>query len=75
VIDEVGFDASFSFVYSVDRVRRLPIFQDDTPTRELARLQRLQAAISRHAASISASMLDSRQPVLVEGPSKRDGGS
>src|SRR5262249_22321552 len=73
LIDEIGFDTSFSFVYSRRPGTPAADLHDDTPEEvKLQRLQELQAAINRHAASISASMVGTRQRVLVEGPSKRD---
>ena len=73
LIDELGFDTSFSFVYSRRPGTPAADLPDDTQQDvKLARLQRLQAAINRHAASISDAMLGTRQQVLVEGPSKRD---
>jgi len=73
LIADVGFDSSFSFVYSRRPGTPAADLHDDTPEHvKLARLQRLQAAINSHAASIGASMVGSRQTILVEGPSKRD---
>jgi len=73
LIEELGFDASFSFVYSRRPGTPAADLHDDTSEDvKLARLQRLQAAINRRAAEISASMVGSRQRILVEGPSKRD---
>src|SRR5262249_3248498 len=73
LIADVGFDSSFSFVYSRRPGTPAADLPDDTPEDvKLARLQRLQGAINARAASISASMVGSRQAILVEGPSKRD---
>jgi len=75
LIDEVGFDTSFSFVYSRRPGTPAADLPDDTPAEvKLARLQRLQAAVGAHAARISAAMVGTRQRILVEGPSKRDPG-
>ena len=75
LIDEVGFDTSFSFVYSKRPGTPAADLPDDTePATKLARLARLQAAIATHAAGIGATMIGSMQRVLVEGPSKRDAG-
>jgi tRNA-2-methylthio-N6-dimethylallyladenosine synthase len=69
---EVGFDASFSFVYSRRPGTPAADLVDDTPQPvKLARLQRLQAAINDSAARISAAMVGSVQRILVEGPSKK----
>jgi tRNA-2-methylthio-N6-dimethylallyladenosine synthase len=73
LVDDVGFDFSFSFVYSRRPGTPAADLQDDTPEEtKLGRLQRLQAAINRRAASISAAMVGSSQRILVEGPSKRN---
>jgi tRNA-2-methylthio-N6-dimethylallyladenosine synthase len=75
LVDEIGFDASFSFVYSRRPGTPAADLHDDTPAElKLERLQALQAAINRHAAAISEHMVGTTQPVLVEGPSKRDAG-
>ena len=73
LIDEVGFDASFSFVFSPRPGTPAAALADDTPqTVKLARLQQVQAAIDANAARISASLVGSMQTVLVEGPSRKD---
>ncbi|MDT3677896.1 MAG: tRNA (N6-isopentenyl adenosine(37)-C2)-methylthiotransferase MiaB [Burkholderiaceae bacterium] len=72
LVDEVGFDASFSFVYSPRPGTPAADLPDDTPHAEkLERLQRLQAANDAQARSISESMIGSVQRVLVEGPARR----
>jgi tRNA-2-methylthio-N6-dimethylallyladenosine synthase len=72
---EVGFDASFSFVYSRRPGTPAADLDDDTPQQvKLARLQRLQAAIGESSARISAAMVGSTQRILVEGRSKKDAG-
>ncbi|KLD69936.1 tRNA (N6-isopentenyl adenosine(37)-C2)-methylthiotransferase MiaB [Xanthomonas pisi] len=73
LIEDVGFDQSFSFVYSRRPGTPAADLEDDTPEAvKQARLARLQAHISAHAATISQSMVGSVQRVLVEGPSRRD---
>ena len=73
LIDEVGFDNSFSFVYSPRPGTPAAALPDDTPQEvKLARLYRLQERIRANAAAISAAMVGTVQRVLVEGPSKRD---
>jgi len=75
LIDEVGFDASFSFVYSTRPGTPAAELADDTPPEvKLARLARLQKRIDELAQAISASMVGSVQRVLVEGISKKDPG-
>ena len=73
LVDEVGFDASFAFVYSRRPGTPAAELADDTPAEEkLARLHRLQAALERHAQRIAGEMVGTVQRVLVEGPAKRD---
>jgi tRNA-2-methylthio-N6-dimethylallyladenosine synthase len=73
LVDEVGFDASYAFVYSRRPGTPAAELPDDTPPEEkLARLHRLQAALEGHAQRIAAAMVGTVQRVLVEGPAKRD---
>jgi tRNA-2-methylthio-N6-dimethylallyladenosine synthase len=73
LVEDVGFDTSFSFVYSARPGTPAADLADDTPqAAKLARLQRLQAAIEANARRISDAMVGTRQRVLVEGPSKKD---
>jgi tRNA-2-methylthio-N6-dimethylallyladenosine synthase len=73
LVEDIGFDASFSFVYSKRPGTPAADLADDTPQPlKLERLARLQAAINLNAARIGESMVGSVQRVLVEGPSKRD---
>jgi len=73
--EELGFDNSFSFVYSPRPGTPAADLADDTPQEvKLERLHRLQAAIDANARCISEAMVGSVQQVLVEGPSRRDAG-
>jgi tRNA-2-methylthio-N6-dimethylallyladenosine synthase len=73
LIDEVGFDASFSFVYSRRPGTPAADLPDDTPQHvRRARLHRLQARIEEQSRAISGHMVGTRQNVLVEGTAKRD---
>jgi tRNA-2-methylthio-N6-dimethylallyladenosine synthase len=73
LIREIGFDASFSFIYSARPGTPAASFADDTPLAvKKERLARLQALINEQAAAISQAMVGSTQRVLVEGPSKKD---
>jgi tRNA-2-methylthio-N6-dimethylallyladenosine synthase len=73
LVAEVGFDASFSFVFSPRPGTPAAALRDPTPQDEkLARLQRLQALLETQARAISASRVGSRQRILVEGPSRKD---
>ncbi len=73
LIEEVGFDQSFSFIYSRRPGTPAASLPDDVPHEEkLRRLQTLQARIESNARGISESMVGSVQRVLVERPSRRD---
>ncbi|OFZ69753.1 MAG: tRNA (N6-isopentenyl adenosine(37)-C2)-methylthiotransferase MiaB [Betaproteobacteria bacterium RBG_16_58_11] len=74
LIDEVGFDASFSFIYSARPGTPAASLQDDTPLAVKAeRLTHLQQRIEAQALAISQAMLGSVQRVLVENVSSKDG--
>jgi tRNA-2-methylthio-N6-dimethylallyladenosine synthase len=74
LIDDVGFDNSFSFIFSPRPGTPAANLHDDTPHAvKLARLQTLQAAIESNLTAISARRVGTVQRILVEGPSKRDG--
>ena len=73
LIDEVGFDASFSFIYSPRPGTPAAELADDTPQDVKARrLKRLQKRIEAQAQAISAAMVGTVQRILVEGVSKKD---
>ena len=73
LIEDVRFDASFSFVYSARPGTPAADYPDDTPQDvKLARLQRLQARIDGYAHDVSCAMVGTRQRVLVEGHARRD---
>jgi tRNA-2-methylthio-N6-dimethylallyladenosine synthase len=73
LIDDVGYDTSFSFIFSKRPGTPAASLADDTPKElKLQRLQHLQARIEENVARISAAMVGSVQRVLVEGPSRRD---
>jgi tRNA-2-methylthio-N6-dimethylallyladenosine synthase len=73
LVEDVGFDASFSFVFSARPGTPAAALHDDTPQAvKLARLQRLQALLETQARAISASRVGTRQRILVEGPSRKD---
>ena len=72
LIDTVGFDQSFSFVYSPRPGTPAADLPDEVPAEvKRARLARLQARINEHAAAIGRAMVGSVQRVLVEGRSKK----
>jgi tRNA-2-methylthio-N6-dimethylallyladenosine synthase len=73
LIDDVGFDSSFSFVFSARPGTPAAALHDDTPQAvKLERLRVLQARVEAQARAISASRVSTVQRVLVEGPSKKD---
>lgn len=73
LINAVGFDTSFSFVYSPRPGTPAADLEDGVDQiTKLKRLARLQTTIQDHATSISKSMVGTRQKVLVEGPSRKD---
>jgi tRNA-2-methylthio-N6-dimethylallyladenosine synthase len=72
LVDDVGFDTSFSFIYSPRPGTPSAALHDETPHEvKLARLQTLQARIDETVVAISASRLGTVQKVLVEGPARR----
>ena len=74
LIDDVGYDSSFSFVFSARPGTPAAALADDTPqTLKLQRLQQLQARIEVNVRRISASRLGTVQRILVEGPSRNSG--
>jgi tRNA-2-methylthio-N6-dimethylallyladenosine synthase len=73
LIEDIGFDQSFSFIYSARPGTPAANLPDPTPLAEKKqRLARLQAAIDASAQRIAAAMVGSVQRVLVEGPSRKD---
>ncbi len=73
LIEDVGFDQSFSFIYSRRPGTPASSLPDDTTDAvKHERLTRLQAVINANAKVISEAMVGTTQSVLVEGPSKKD---
>src|SRR3546814_2996913 len=73
LIEEVGFDQSFSFIYSRRPGTPASDLEDSVSSEEnRARLSRLQAHINEYSAGISRAMVGSVQKVLVNGPSRTD---
>jgi tRNA-2-methylthio-N6-dimethylallyladenosine synthase len=73
LIAEVGFDASFSFIFSSRPGTPAAALADATPQAVKAgRLQQLQALIDGNAARIAESLVGTVQRILVEGPSRKD---
>ncbi len=75
LIEEVGFDNSFSFIFSARPGTPAADLPDDVPLKtKQVRLERLQHRINEMAQQISRRMVGSTQRVLVERPSRKDPG-
>jgi len=75
LVEEIGFDNSFSFVYSARPGTPAAELPDDTDENtKKQRLQVLQTRISQHARRISEGMVGNRETVLVTGVSRKDPG-
>lgn len=73
LIDDIGYDNSFSFIFSPRPGTPAANLQDDTPHDvKLKRLQRLQGIIAENTKKYSEEMVGTVQRILVEGPSKKD---
>jgi len=73
LIEVVGFDQSFSFIYSPRPGTPAAELPDDVPLEvKKARLARLQAKINEQARAISEAMVGSVQKILVEGTSRKN---
>ncbi len=73
LVASVGFDQSFSFIYSRRPGTPAASLFDDVPQEEKQkRLERLQARLNAQSLSISEKMVGTVQRVLVERPSKKD---
>ncbi len=73
LIEEIGFDTSFSFMYSKRPGTPAADLTDEVPDMlKLKRLHRLQSMINAQATAIAHAMVGNPQRVLVEGPSRRD---
>ncbi|MBC3863881.1 tRNA (N6-isopentenyl adenosine(37)-C2)-methylthiotransferase MiaB [Undibacterium jejuense] len=73
LIDDVGFDNSFSFIFSPRPGTPAANLEDDTPQElKLRRLQTLQAVIDSNTKKYSNAMIGTVQRILVDGPSVKD---
>ena len=73
LIIEIGFDTSFSFIYSARPGTPAAELKDETPEREKKhRLATLQSQIISQATAISESMVGTEQHVLITGKSKKN---
>jgi tRNA-2-methylthio-N6-dimethylallyladenosine synthase len=72
-IEEIGFDLSFSFIYSARPGTPAADLPDDVPAEvKKMRLERFQKRINEMTMAISESMIGTVQTVLVEGQSKKN---
>lgn len=72
-IDEIGFDLSFSFIYSARPGTPAAEFEDNVPLEiKKARLERFQNRINEMSNEIAQKMIGTTQTVLVEGQSKKN---
>jgi tRNA-2-methylthio-N6-dimethylallyladenosine synthase len=73
LIDDVGFDTSFSFIFSPRPGTPAANLHDETPHEvKLKRLQHLQATIEANVQRISENLVGTTQRILVERPSRKD---
>ena len=73
LVEDVGYDASFSFIFSPRPGTPAANLADDTPHEvKLKRLQHLQGVLEENVRRISASRVGTVQRILVEGPSRKD---
>ena len=72
LVQEVGFDYSFSFLYSPRPGTPAAFIKDDTPqASKLARLSQLQTIIEAQGDAVSRAMLGTVQRVLIDGASHK----
>lgn len=75
LIEQVGFDQSYSFIYSARAGTPAANLPDDTPMEvKKQRLNILQSRVTQHAQHIAEQMVGSIQRVLVDGYAKKDPG-
>ncbi|QAU35628.1 tRNA (N6-isopentenyl adenosine(37)-C2)-methylthiotransferase MiaB [Janthinobacterium sp. 17J80-10] len=73
LIDDIGYDNSFSFIFSPRPGTPAANLADDTPYDvKLARLQRLQKVIGDNTRRYSDALVNTTRRILVEGPSRKD---
>ena len=75
LVEDIGFDQSFSFMYSPRPGTPAERMEEQVPQDiKLKRLQRLQSLITGQARRISAQMVNTSQRILVERPARRGEG-
>ncbi len=75
LVDDIGFDASFSFIFSARPGTPAAALEDTTPQEvKLKRLQTLQSMLEGNVQRFSQALVGTTQRILVEGPSRKDPG-
>jgi tRNA-2-methylthio-N6-dimethylallyladenosine synthase len=73
VVDEVGYDHAFTFIYSPRRGTEAATMPGQVPEAvKRERIERLIERVQHHAARCNAALVGTAQEVLVEGPSRTD---
>jgi tRNA-2-methylthio-N6-dimethylallyladenosine synthase len=73
LVEEIGFDTSYSFIYSRRPGTPAADYPDDVPREaKRMRLARLQQRLGQNAQGIGRRMVGTTERVLVEGPSRKD---
>jgi tRNA-2-methylthio-N6-dimethylallyladenosine synthase len=73
VVEQVGYDSAFTFIYSARRETEAATLPDQVPHKaKVARMERLVQLVQRRALERSRRFIGSSQEVLVEGPSRTD---
>jgi tRNA-2-methylthio-N6-dimethylallyladenosine synthase len=75
LIEDIGFDGAFSFIYSARPGTPAAQLIDDTPSEiKQARLAQLQQRVNEQAQRAGRRLVGTRQRILVDGPARRDSG-
>lgn len=73
LVEEVGYDSAFTFLYSIRRGTPAAGYDDQIPEEvKHERFDRLVEAVNRHSAEKNAAMNGRVERILVEGPSRHD---
>ena len=73
LVDELNFDASYSFIFSARPGTPAAALEDTTPHEvKLARLQQLQTVLDANVLRFSKELVGKTQRILVQGPSRKD---
>ena len=73
VVDQVGYDGAFTFIYSPRRGTEAATLEDEVPHEtKVARMERLVEVVQRRAHERAQRFVGRELEVLVEGPSRND---